>query len=73
MADTITITVSEFDKLADLMQEITNELRKISSSARAIKSKTAEKPFKNLKIGVPQEFIDNGTVVPLSRFLDAVR
>lgn len=35
-------------------------------------TKHKEEPFKNLKIGVPQEFIDNGTVVPLPKMIDAI-
>lgn len=35
-------------------------------------TKQKDEPFKNLKIGVPQELIDDGTVIPLSKMIDTI-
>ena len=53
--------ISIVDRFIELTQDVADELWKFVGEGE----KTDSSPFRNLKIGVPQEFIDNNSIIPL--------
>lgn len=55
--------ISIVDRFIEMTQNIANELWLVVEEEK----KTNNNSFLNLKIGIPQEFIEKGTIVPLSK------